>query len=126
MNKITINGNTYSGNNVVISNGKVIIDGKDFTPETKIINIHVEGNIDELKVDNCNKLLVNGNAKNIKTQSGSVEVSGAVSGDIRTISGSVNCGDVNSYIQTTSGSVECGKVGGKINTISGSVKHKGN
>jgi len=108
MSKITINGNTYSGNNVVVSNGKVVIDGKDFTPDSKNINISIEGDIDKLNVDSYDKISINGNVGNIKTQSGDVDISGEVSGDI----------------QTMSGDVDCGNVGGSISTMSGDVKHK--
>lgn len=52
MSTITIDGNTYSGNSIVVTtNGKIIINGKDVTPDNKEINISVQGNIDELKVD---------------------------------------------------------------------------
>ena len=108
MSTISINGNTYSGNSIVVTNGKVIINGKDVTPESKEINITVEGNIDELKVDACNKVSVNGNVSNLKTQSGDVDVTGDVTGSV----------------QTMSGDVDCGTVGGSISTMSGDVKHR--
>ncbi len=108
MSTITINGNTYSGNNIVVTNGKVLINGKDVAPDSKEINISVEGNIDELKVDACNKVSVNGNISNIKTQSGDVDITGDVSGNI----------------QTMSGDVDCGHVQGSISTMSGDVKHR--
>ena len=56
MGTISINGVNYSGNNIIISNGKVVINGKDVTPDSKEINIKVEGNIDKLVVDSCIKL----------------------------------------------------------------------
>lgn len=105
---ITINGNTYSGNSIVVTNGKVIIDGKEVTPDGKEINIVVEGNINELRVDACNKVSVTGSVKSIATQSGDIDVTG----------------DVDGNIQTMSGDVDCGMVGGSISTMSGSVKHK--
>ena len=108
MSTIIINGNTYSGNSIVVTNGKVIINGKDVTPDSKEITISVDGNIDELKVDACNKVSVNGNVSNIKTQSGDVDISGDVSGGI----------------QTMSGDIDCFNVGGSISTMSGDVKHK--
>lgn len=108
MSTISINGNTYSGNNIVVTNGKAIINGKDVTPESKEINIIVEGNIEELKVDACNKVSVNGNVGNVKTQSGDIDITG----------------DVTGQIQTMSGDVDCGTVGGSISTMSGDVKHR--
>jgi hypothetical protein len=108
MSTISINGNTYSGNSIVVTKGKVIINGKDVTPESKEINITIEGNIDELKVDACNKVSVNGNVGNLKTQSGDVDITGDVTGGI----------------QTMSGDVDCGSVGGSISTMSGDIKHR--
>lgn len=105
---ITINNKTYVGNSITITNGKVIIDGKDTTPDAKEINISVDGNIEELNVDACNKVFVNGSVGDIRTQSGDVDVSGDVSG----------------MISTMSGDVKCGNVGGKISTMSGDVKHR--
>ena len=108
MSTISINGNTYSGNSIVVTNGKVIINGKDVTPDSKEINIKVDGNIDELKVDVCNKVEITGDVSNVKTQSGDVEISGNVTGSI----------------QTMSGDVDCGTVGGSISTMSGDIKHR--
>jgi len=110
MSNIIINGTTYSGDSVVITNGKVIINGTDVTPDSKEINIKVEGNISELKIGACNKLEITGDVSNVKTQSGDVEISGNVLGSV----------------QTTSGDVECGNVGGSISTTSGDVKHRKN
>lgn len=38
MGTITINGNTYSGDNIVITNGRVVINDNDVTPDSKQIN----------------------------------------------------------------------------------------
>ena len=106
MSTITINGNTYSGNNIVVINGKVIVNGKDVTPDSKEINISVQGNIDELKVDACNKVSVEGSVKFISTKSGDVEVTGNVDGNISTMSGDVHCENVNGLVSTMSGNIK--------------------
>ncbi len=103
---ITINGNIYSGNSIVVTNGKVIINGKDVTPDSKEINISVVGDIEQLKVDACNKVSVEGSVKSISTLSGDVEVSGDVDGSISTMSGDVDCGHVQGSISTMSGDVK--------------------
>lgn len=108
MGRITVNGVTYTGRNISMSGNKIIIDGKDVTPDAKEINISVEGDITELRADACNKISVVGSVKNIKTHSGDVEVTG----------------DVDGNIQTMSGDVDCGMVGGSISTMSGDVKHR--
>jgi hypothetical protein len=85
-----------------------MVNGKDVTPDSKEINIVVNGDIEQLQVDCCNKISVTGNVKSINTKSGDVDV----------------IGDVNGGIQTMSGDVDCGWVGGSISTMSGDVKHK--
>lgn len=106
MGTIRINNNSYSGSSIVITNGKVTIDGKDVTPDSKEIIISVDGNIEQLKVDVCKTVSVKGHVKNIYTQSGDVEVSGNVEGDIRTMSGDVDCSTVAGSISTMSGDVK--------------------
>jgi hypothetical protein len=108
MGTIRINNNSYVGNSITITNGKVIIDGKDVTPESKNITISVEGNVDNLNVDACDKVTVSGNATKVKTMSGDVEIHGYVTGDVKTMSGDVDCGNI----------------GGSVSTMSGDVKHK--
>lgn len=102
---ININNNSYSGKNIVITNGKVFIDGMDVTPDSKNIDIKIEGNIDELKVDSCNSIYVLGSVKNINTLSGDVDVVGHVGGNLKTMSGNIKCGDVEGSISTMSGDI---------------------
>ncbi len=111
MSIISINGVTITGNSksVIISNGKIIIDGKDVTPDSKEINITVNGNIEQLKADSCNTITITGDVKTIQTQSGSVDVTGSINGSVSTMSGSVDCG---------------GDIGGSVSTMSGNVKYK--
>lgn len=108
MGKITINGVSYSGNNITVINGKVIIDGNDVTPNFKNIEILVDGNIDKLSVDSCDKLMVNGNVGQIKSTSGDVEVLGNIDGDVT----------------STSGDIKCGNISGSVKTVSGDIKYK--
>lgn len=105
MSTIVINGKPYSGNNIVVTNGKVTIDGKDETPETKEINISVEGNIEKLKVDSCNVVSVTGAVTSVSTVSGKVKITGNVSGGVQTVSGNVDCGDVGGPINSVSGNI---------------------
>lgn len=103
---IRINNNSYVGNSVIITNGKVIIDGKDVTPDYKEININVTANINELRVDSCNKIQVEGSIKTIQTKSGDVEVTGDVDGSISTMSGDVECNMVQGSVSTMSGNIK--------------------
>ena len=106
--KISINGTTYVGNNVKIINGKVIVDGKDMTPDAKNITIHVDGDISKLSVDICDKLSVTGNVNDLSTVSGDVSVGGNVGQNVKTVSGDIKCGNI----------------AGKVTTVSGDIKNK--
>ena len=108
MNTIKINSNTYSGNNIVVRNGKVIVDGKDVTPDSKEVNIVITGNVEQLNVDTCNRIDIIGDVNNVSTQSGDVKIKGEISGSVSTMSGDIDCKDV----------------GGSISTMSGDIKHK--
>ena len=101
---IIINGKKYNGKSISINNNKIIIDGKDCTPDSKTIDITVQGNINELNVDSCNSLMVIGEVAAIKTQSGDVE-----------------CNIVNGNVSTMSGDVKCNNIGGSVKTMSGDI-----
>jgi hypothetical protein len=105
---VTINGISYNGNNVKIINGKVIVDGKDMTPDAKNITIHVEGDISKLSVDICDSLSVTGNVNELSTVSGDVSIGGSVGQNVKTVSGDVKCGNI----------------AGKVTTVSGDIKNK--
>jgi len=102
---ININGVSYHGNNVTIINGKVLIDGKDQTPNEKEINITVHANIDTLKVDVCQTVRVAGQVGSVSTVSGDIKIAGDVDGSVSTISGDVECGNVAGSVSTVSGDV---------------------
>ena len=107
---VVINGVTITGGrNVTIRNGKVIADGVDVTPDAKEISITVNGNVDKLEADACSKISVTGDVGSVKTQSGDVDVKGAINGSVQTMSGDVDCG---------------GPIGGSVSTMSGDVKHR--
>ncbi len=107
-NKITINGKTHivSARSVTVSNGRVIIDGKDMTPDAKEISISIEGNVEFLQADVCNAIDVNGSVGKITTQSGNVR-----------------CGEVGKSVTTMSGNVSCGGIAGGVTTMSGDINH---
>lgn len=102
---VTVNGKVYTGDNVTIVDGKVMVNGKDVTPNGKTINISVQGNIAQLKCDVCTKIEVTGDAGRLETMSGDVTVSGSVSGGIKTMSGDITCGNVSGSVETMSGDI---------------------
>lgn len=105
MNTITINGNSYSGNNIVVKNGRVSVDGNDVTPDAKAINISVVGNVESIKVDICDAVSVSGNVNSISTRSGDIVVEGDVLGGIQTMSGDVDCNEVKGSVSSMSGDI---------------------
>jgi hypothetical protein len=107
---INFNGKIFTGRSITITNGKVIIDGKDVTTEAKEINIVVEGSLDKLEVDYCNTITVKEVVKSVKTQAGDVIVQGNIGGDVKTMSGSVECeGSIAGDVSTMSGSIRSRK-----------------
>jgi lipopolysaccharide assembly outer membrane protein LptD (OstA) len=118
---IKVNGITYNGNNLKMINNKVIIDGVDVSPDSKIINVLVHGDVNNLSVDSANEIVVAGDCSQVNTSSGDVEVGGNVD-YINTTSGDVKVdGDVMENVATTSGDIECSKVGGNASTRSGDI-----
>ncbi len=110
MNRTVINGATITGGRSInIRNGRVIVDGKDVTPDAKEINITVSGNVDKLEADACQKISVTGDVGSIKTMSGDVDVAGNVQGSVSTMSGDIDCGE---------------SIGGSVSTMSGDIKHR--
>lgn len=107
-NKIHINGISFSGGkNITISNGRVVIDGVDRTPDAKEIRIEVQGDVQSIDADVCTSISVTGNSGAIKTQSGNIR-----------------CGDVHGSVKTMSGDVVCDAVTGGVKTMSGDITAK--
>ena len=111
MDRIIINGVTIPGTarNITISNGQVIIDGKDVTPDAKEISITVEGDVDKLEADACQTISVTGDVGNVKTLSGDVTVGGNVKGSVQTMSGDIACD---------------GSIKGSTSSMSGNIRHR--
>ena len=120
---VIINGNriSVSGRGVTVVNGKVIVDGKDVTPDAKEIRIEVHGDVEHIEVDACNKIQVTGSVRELTTSSGDVTC-GDVHGDVRTTSGDVRCKEVRGSVETVSGDVDAATIHGNVRTVSGEVR----
>lgn len=82
MNRITINGQTItcSGSNIIVDNGKIIVDGQTINECTdKNIKVVIEGNVNSL--DCSGTVEVHGNVDDINC-SGSCNITGDVEGDV--------------------------------------------
>lgn len=104
--EIIINGKTYEGQNLLIvgNNGSITIDGNEIQIDDRIINIHVNGDLDQLKVSSSKEIVVNGTVGFLETKSGNVQ-SGDVLGDIVTKSGNVTAGAIKGNVTTKSGNI---------------------
>lgn len=122
--KVTVNKQTYSGRNIKVVNGKVIVDGNDVTPIEKEIHITVEGSLENLDVDACSSIKISGDVQSVKSGAGDVSCRD-VGGNVSTGSGDVECGNVNGDVETGAGDVRAGNVGGSIKTGAGDIYHRG-
>jgi hypothetical protein len=100
------NNNVVSGQNIVIQNGTVTVDGKRVNlPENeKIINIQAV-NLESIRVDSCNEVSVKGNAGDIHVSQGRVSVGGNVKGDVHVSQGNVDCGNVEGDVAVSMGNI---------------------
>ena len=103
---ITINGQTFSGNNVSVVNGKVIIDGKEqeLAGDEKVLNI-----------------TINGNCGDVELSQGDITVNGNVNGKVYNDQGSIKCGDVGGNVTNNQGSIRCGDIKGNATTNMGNI-----
>ncbi len=87
---IIVNGKSYSGNNIIVNNNSVIIDGEiQESGLSGIVSIKVEGDLASLS---CNApTTVNGNVK----------------GDVK-VNGSLKCGNVSGNVKAN-GSISMGR-----------------
>lgn len=109
MGVVNINGRIFSGNNVIVENGKVFIDGESIDSDEKEIKIEISGNIENLIIDYCKGINVTGDVSKLKTMSGNVSVTGNVNGDVETMSGNVKCDDIRGNVKTVSGNIKSNK-----------------
>lgn len=112
MGTIVINGQRFRYNeSLSIINGKYFVDGKEvkdwyeLTKDQKEINITIEGDVNKLDVDCCDRIYVKGNVGKVKSTSGDIEVEGDVDGDVQTVSGDIICRNVGGDASTVSGNI---------------------
>jgi uncharacterized protein (DUF342 family) len=116
----------YTGKNITVTNGRVIIDGKDITPDEKEIRIEIAGDVENLKIDACTSVTVKGNVNgSIQIMSGDIAVEGNCKGDIECTSGQVVVqGNVEGNIETTAGDITANNISGDVSTMAGDIKYR--
>jgi len=124
MAQFNMNGTVFSGKNINIRNGKVIIDGKEQKCDDKVINIMVEGDIERLDVTSAEKIAIQGNVGSVKTDVANVDINGHVEGGVTTEVGNVKCGDVGGNVKSEVGNITCENVNGKVKTEVGDIKYR--
>lgn len=122
MSQIIINGKSYTGSSISINNNRIIINGNQINEDSKVINITIDGNIDSLDVDYCEKVVVNGFVNKLSTTSGDVEC-GNVNQTVKTVSGDIECGNVGGDVSSTSGDIKAQNINGSVKTLSGDIKY---
>ena len=103
--EMKINGKSFFGRNISITQNSITIDG--------VTNIEATPNI---------KVEILGSCDSIESASGDVVVHGAAQ-KIKTMSGDVTCESVFGPVSTMSGDVKCGDVSGSVSTMSGDIKN---
>lgn len=109
--------------NVSMKNGKVIIDGREFSGRSiqiKNDRVMVDGVMVDGSLSGPINVVIHGDCERLEAID-SVTVTGAC-GSVRTVSGDVQCGPVSGDVQTVSGDVNCGPVTGNVKTVSGDVR----
>lgn len=105
--KITINGQSFYGNNVSMVNNKITVDGKvvEMSVNTIQCNIVIEGDADTVR-NSTGDIVIQGSVKcDVHNSVGDVTIHGDVTGDVSTSTGDVRCGNVTGKVKTSVGDI---------------------
>jgi hypothetical protein len=106
MANVSVNGISVVGGSIVIRNGQIIVDGKDVTPDAKVITINVQGDVEKLDVGACSTIDITGNAGAVRAQAGDITVGGNVGGDVSSQAGDIDVtGTVSGNVHTQAGDI---------------------
>lgn len=109
MARISINGVTYEGANLIINNdsGHIQIDNQIISINNRVMDINISGNLNVLEVSSANKIEILGNV-----------------GEVNTASGSINADKILGNVNSASGSIYANEIKGNVSSISGSVNYR--
>lgn len=111
--------------NLTMKNGRIIIDGREFTGSNFKIDgsgrVTIDGVVQQDQLVGPVTVQVLGSVEALQGVGGDVTVSGNC-GSVKTVSGNVRCADVLGDLQTVSGDVNCHAVVGNVKTVSGDVR----
>lgn len=120
---VTINGQTFTGKNISIRDGVITIDGKVVDPNADQVTTDADGNkvVTKWRVT---PITINGDVGKVQVTSGTINITGNVTGDVNTTSGDIDVkGNVDGSVRTVSGNVTTGAIKGDAITTSGDIAH---
>ena len=102
-NSIQINGSTITriGNQLIIDGQEI-----DLNKPQQIININIDGNVENLDVPVLGTLSIQGDCKSVEVTNGSINIKGDVSGDVKTVNGSIKANSILGKCSTVNGSIK--------------------
>lgn len=95
--------------NLIVSGGRIIIDGQDVTPEGKIINVYIGSCSGNVELHGCNEVHIEGD----ESVGGSltanvcdkVVVFGHVKGDVNVTNSALKCKNISGNVISTNGTI---------------------
>lgn len=123
---LSLNGVSFSGRNVSITNGRVIIDGREVTvpdSQAKLV-IEVKGDLAHLEVGSCASLTVAGAVGAVSLAAGTLHCKD-VAGNVSVEQGAVSCCNVTGDVKTDVGDIDCGNVAGSVKAKVGDISITG-
>ena len=107
--ELTINGCQFRGQVVERKAGRLFVDGRDVTDEVAAasgqLNIVVQGDVAKLVVQGVSQVTVTGNAGDVTSTAGRIEIKGNVGGSVESISGAITCGPVSGDVHSVNGTI---------------------
>lgn len=120
-NSISVNGKSFSGRNVTIINGKVIVDGKTVDmPDAKEIIVNIEGDLGSLQLD-AGTVNVTGHAGDVHVGQGTAKVEMDVKGEVRVDQGKLECNDIFADVRVDMGNIKASTIHGNATTKMGNI-----
>lgn len=100
---IEVNGTSYSGSNISINNGEVVVDGKIMEQTlTGVVHVTVIGDIETLNNENGN---VTANLiKNVNTTNGDIKAD-VIEGAVSTVNGDVSSLKITGNVSSVNGDI---------------------
>lgn len=112
MAKIKVNGKEFDIKSFSLKDHDGYIDDEmvvRITPtevDEKKIVIEIYGDVYQVSVDNCDKVVIAGNAGNVSTNNGDIEVGVDIHGSVKTINGDIRCKKIHGNANTINGDIE--------------------